>query len=144
MVGAAFLTALGSAIYSYQKLEWDAIWLVAGVRQDPAYVHRTPDHDGGKIADAFTDAANSLDETHPHKPEVARLAEEFDEARRERNDILHSHPFEGGLGRTRREAHGGGQVVFPLDATELVRLAQQFSDLSNRVSAMHRDHFELP
>lgn len=111
-----YLLSAGRAFYNYTYLEWGVIWTIA--KLSSGGMSDVPKGETAKkIATALIQAIAS---TEPALPKQLRLDlikfhERFLEAIKQRNKLLHAHPYTAPGGD---QQLGGGGVQWPISAVD--------------------------
>ncbi|WP_437980431.1 hypothetical protein [Sorangium sp. So ce117] len=138
----AYITAIGQAFYNFTYLEWNIIWLVAKLKSGYFGEIETanPPKTAGTIRrDLASEAMASNKIDAPTRAKLVALAKRFDQATRQRNLLLHAHPFTdqdgnqllGGL------SHGTRQT-WTID--DVLGVAEEFEVVAREASAiLHQD-----
>lgn len=88
---AAYLGALGRAVFNFAYLEWAVIWLVETMQL--GFLQKSLEKTSGQIEKHFCDAVEQLDDVVLDKEELRVLIQRSKCLVPEQNSLIHSHTY---------------------------------------------------
>jgi hypothetical protein len=93
-----YTAILGRAVYNFAYYEWVVVWTLEKLRPGYLQYYSRKGPTSGRVAESFTEAVKSFRSASPDQDALAICAATFDGLRKERDKLLHAHPYTAAAG----------------------------------------------
>jgi hypothetical protein len=117
---------LGRAVYNFAYYEYVVIWTIE--KLDPGYLHHYATKTSGIISSDFSDRVQANPQAVPEmQTRLAACAATFDTLRKERDKLLHAHPYTA-AGGTQQLGYRGRHPSAEWPLPEVEAAARKFDE----------------